>query len=637
MPEKIYERNQAQKEAIAHLAGPMLVLAGPGSGKTSVIVERTARMCGSGRIAPDQILVVTFSRMAAEGMKKRFLSYTRQETTRVTFGTFHSVFFFILSQAYGLGPGNILKEEERGRILRGLLIENGGEQLLEGELWRELLKEISTVKGNRIRLKHFHSAICPDDLFNRIFQQYQDSMKKQRKLDFDDMLLDCYELFMRRPDILARWRKKYAYILVDEFQDINPLQYDVLRLLAAPENNLFAVGDDDQSIYRFRGSSPAIMLSFEKDFPGAKRVLLNVNYRCSGNILDTAAQVIRNNRQRFSKTLSTPNEPGPPVSVRIYKTSREECAWLVRELENRREAGDALTDTAVLFRTNQEAEELVKQLMDRGIPFTMRDRLPNLYDHWVSRDILSYLRLAEAVKTAKRSSRRVLLPREAFLIVMNHPNRYFSREAVSFASVSEGTDPALKVDPERLLLYYREKAWLRQRVEVYLQELETLSVLPPFAAVNYVRNGMGYEAFLKEQASTTGRNVEDLLQVLSGLQEEARSLPSLQAWEKGIREYREKLMDQARRQKEKNEGVTLSTLHASKGLEYDQVMILNVNEGQIPFRKALLPEAIEEERRLFYVGMTRARSRLTLCLVCRRNENPAAPSRFLFEAGYHAP
>ena len=628
-------RNLAQQEAIAHLSGPMMVLAGPGSGKTSVIVERCAQMIAAG-ISPGNILVVTFSRMAAGEMKERFLRFIGEESTQVTFGTFHGVFYAILKHAYGYSPANILSEEEKRKLIRQVLIECGQEQMLEGDFLEDILGEISLVKNGRLDLAYYHSMSCPDEVFSQVYASYARALREARKLDFDDMLLECYRLFIRRPDILEAWRGKFAYILVDEFQDINALQYDVVRLLAAPKSNLFIVGDDDQSIYGFRGAKPGIMLGFEKDYPGAKRVLLNVNYRCSGNILETAMEVIKHNQARFPKELSTPNAEGRPVMVRIYHNPQEEASSLAAMCKRRLEAGERLEDTAILFRTNREAEGLTSALLHAQVPFIMREKLPNLYAHWICRDLISYLELARGKET-----------RAHFLQVMNRPARFISREAVAAstkAAPAEG--PAslpfvpraqgVWVDFDGLKAFYREKEWMLMRLTALENDLSVLRSLPPFAAINYIRKGIGYEKFLREYARFRRMKAEDLLSVLEEIQNSARGLSSLESWYEQMERHTRELERMERHQELNREGVTLCTLHASKGLEYDKVIVMNVNEGFIPFKKAVLPDAIEEERRLFYVGMTRAKKELSLCVVRRQGEENLSPSRFLKEAGYEA-
>lgn len=605
------KRNSSQKRAIAHLSGPMMVLAGPGSGKTSVIVERTAYMTGEGKIPSSSVLVVTFSRAAAVEMKERFLKFTGQSSTRVTFGTFHGVFYGILKQAYNLTSANILSEEEKNGILRELALNFGGELAAEGDFTEEIAKEISMVKGNRISLEHYYSSCCPDEVFRQIYGAYGNMLRERRKLDFDDMLLSCYELFDKRKDILRAWQQKFRYILVDEFQDINQLQYDIVRLLAEPENNLFIVGDDDQSIYHFRGARPEIMLNFTKDYPGAEKVVLDVNYRCSKRILDSAMKVIGRNKTRFQKELSTPNQEGEPVRLCEYANPREEYLSVTAELRKRLEQGENLENTAVLLRTNQEAEGLIAAFMERQIPFTMKEKLPNLFQHWICRNLLAYMRFAQGERS-----------RKLFLEIMNRPNRYISRDAVVSGR---------EISFEQLRDFYKDKDWMCDRLTTMETHLRILKGLPPYAAINFIRKGMGYEEYLQEYALYRKIKPEELGEILDRLSESAKGMNTLKEWEEYIEDYTRKLEEQAGKQKK--EGVQILTLHGAKGLEFDRVYILNVNEGSIPYRKAVLAPAVEEERRLFYVGMTRARKFLTLCYVKKQYEKEREPSRFLKEAG----
>ena len=588
-----------------------MVLAGPGSGKTSVIVERTAYMTGEGKIPSSSVLVVTFSRAAAVEMKERFLKFTGQSSTQVTFGTFHGVFYGILKQAYNLTSANILSEEEKNGILRELALNFGGELASEGDFTEEIAKEISMVKGNRISLEHYYSSCCPDEVFRQIYGAYGNMLRERRKLDFDDMLLSCYELFDKRKDILRAWQQKFRYILVDEFQDINQLQYDIVRLLAEPENNLFIVGDDDQSIYHFRGARPEIMLNFTKDYPGAEKVVLDVNYRCSKRILDSAMKVIGRNKTRFQKELSTPNPEGEPVRLCEYANPREEYLSVTAELRKRLEQGENLENTAVLLRTNQEAEGLIAALMERQIPFTMKEKLPNLFQHWICRNLLAYMRFAQGERS-----------RKLFLEIMNRPNRYISRDAVVSGR---------EISFEQLRDFYKDKDWMCDRLTTMETHLRILKGLPPYAAINFIRKGMGYEEYLQEYALYRKIKPEELGEILDRLSESAKGMNTLKEWEEYIEDYTRKLEEQAGKQKK--EGVQILTLHGAKGLEFDRVYILNVNEGSIPYRKAVLAPAVEEERRLFYVGMTRARKFLTLCYVKKQYEKEREPSRFLKEAG----
>ncbi len=269
-----------------------MVLAGPGSGKTTVITHRTKHLIEHCGVDPSRILVITFTRAAAREMQERFEQLMEGTPSgRVSFGTFHSVFFTILKHAYRYQASDIVREEQRVRFLREMV--DGMDLELEDErdFVSAVLGEISYVKSEMLDLDHYYSQNCSEQVFKTLYQGYEERLRRARLLDFDDMLVMCCELFTQRPDILAAWQKKYQYILVDEFQDINKVQYQIVRMLAKPEDNLFIVGDDDQSVYRFRGSRPEIMLGFPRDYPQAKTVVLGINYRSTSQIVDAALRL----------------------------------------------------------------------------------------------------------------------------------------------------------------------------------------------------------------------------------------------------------------------------------------------------------------------------------------------------------
>lgn len=601
--------NEAQRQAVEHLNGPMMVLAGPGSGKTAVITGRTCRLVEQG-IPADSILVVTFTRAAAREMKERFLKRMRQKSSRVTFGTFHGVFYGILKHAYRLSGQNILSEEQKQRLLKELAHTYCRDIDDEEELIANLNREIGMVKNNRVELEHFYSTACPEETFRVLYRSYEDWKRKNRMLDFDDIMVWCFELFQKHPEILALWQKKFHYILIDEFQDINPIQYDIVRMIAKPEDNLFIVGDDDQSIYRFRGARPEIMLHFPNDYPNTKRVTLDINYRSSGAIVRQAGKLIAHNEKRYQKNMTASHGRGKAVSLREYENVKEELLDVMDGVRNAVKSGVPYEEIALLFRTNAASRMAVEQLIADNIPFQMRDRLPNLYDHWIARDLLTYLKIG--MGSRKRSD---------FLQICNRPNRYLARDAFENATVSF----------EALYDYYEGKEWMCRRIEKLEQDLQMIGRMTPFGAVNYIRYAMGYEEYLKEYASYRRVKPEEFLDRLDELQELSRGYRTTQEWFRHIEEYRETLAREARKKQQEKEGVTVSTLHSVKGLEYDCVYILDIVEGVIPYQKAVLEEDIEEERRMFYVGMTRARKELTLCTVRERFDRKTEPSRFLEE------
>lgn len=600
-----------------HNQGPMMLLAGPGSGKTTTMTKRVVSLLENYHVNPANILVVTFTKAAAREMKERFEklcmdSGIAQNYKQVTFGTFHGVFYGILRHAYRLTGKNIISEEQRFDMLRELVYRQRIEIEDEKEFFEGLVQEISEVKNSRIPLEHYYSKNCPDEVFRKIYTSYVTICRQSRLLDFDDMLLYCYDLLTQRPDILAGWQKKFQYILVDEFQDINKLQYDIVKMLAAPENNLFIVGDDDQSIYSFRGAKPEIMMNFPKDFPSVQTELLPVNYRSTGEIVEAAGKVIAWNKRRFQKKIHTDNEKGKAPLVKAFQNGKEEELYLKDCIVKAHEQGCPYEEMAVLYRTNSGARFLVETLMEYQIPFQMRDVLPNLYDHWIAKNLISYMKLAEGDRSRKE-----------FLQVMNRPNRYISREVLDEPQVSF----------EALRWHYEEKEWMLDRIDKFEEDLNLLKNMTPYAAINYIRHGIGYDEYLRTYALFRKLKIEDMHEILDELADSAKGYQTFGEWFIHIAKYTDKIKEQARTKISEKKGVVISTFHSIKGLEFDQVFLMDVNEGTIPYRKAVTESNIEEERRLFYVGMTRARKELNLFYIKERHEKRMMPSRFLMEGG----
>lgn len=608
--------NQSQLSAALHKDGPMLVLAGPGSGKTKTLVERTKNLILKHGVSPSNILVITFTKAAANEMKQRFereMEGQAYGNAKVTFGTFHAIFFMVLKLAYNYNSNNIVSEDTKRQAIRELVQKYALEFRDENELISGILGEISMIKNTRISLEHFYSTQCGSDVFHKIYKEYQSFLDKHHLLDFDDMQTLTYELFMERTDILQAWQKKYQYILVDEFQDINQIQYDLVRMLAAPENNLFMVGDDDQSIYRFRGSKPEIMLHVPKDYPDVKQIQLDINYRCHPEIVRASLNLIGHNKERFSKTIvseKTVEEKQNVIQYGMFSDQRQEVQFVLKQIEEQLKSGYALSDIAVLFRTNTQPRFLMEQLMAYNIDFKTRDQIPNLYDHWIARDIRTYMDIA-------RGSRA----RKDILMIMNKPNRYLRRDSLYDTHI----------DFEEWEKLYDEQPWVAERIEKLHCDIKMLEKMSPYAAINYIRHGIGYEEYLSEYADYRGLNKEDLYDVLDELQASARGFKNYEAWELHMQEYAQELKEKARQKNENPNAITLSTMHSAKGLEFASVFIIDANEGITPYKKAVLDKEIEEERRLFYVGMTRAIEKLTICSVKEIHNRPADVSRFVEE------
>lgn len=601
--------SRAQSQAITHGDGPCLVLAGPGSGKTLTIVNRIKYLIEKRKVRPEEILVITFTKYAAAEMKLRLKALTEGRNLPVVAGTFHGIYYGILKWAYRFGPQNIFSEEEKLNLLNQIVSHQEELEIEDGEDFiRQAVGEISIVKNNRVDLDAYQAKCCAPDIFRKIYEEYETGRKQLKKIDFDDMLVLCHELFIKRPDMLAAWQKKFRYVLIDEFQDINQVQYDVIKMLAAPEDNLFAVGDDDQAIYGFRGADSGLMFQFKEDFPQAREILLDENYRSGANIVRNALKVIGHNKVRFEKEIRTKKENGATVHVQETKDSAQEAEYVAREIARRIGEGIKPENIAVLYRVHTDVRALSEKLVDSQIPFQMRERLPNVYQHFIAKDFCTYLRMAAGGRS-----------RRDFLQIMNRPKRYLGRDCVSTGE---------KVDFEELRKFYFDKGWMVDRVDQLEWDLKMMGDMAPYAAIQYLRKRIGYDDFLREYAK--GRQTDALFDIVTELEEAAKPFSTATEWFSHIEEYTEVLKQKGQRQEQAG-GVQLLTLHAAKGLEFDTVFIIQANEGRLPYQKALREDGEEEERRLFYVGMTRAKEVLKISYVKLKNGKEISPSRFVEE------
>ena len=543
-------------------------------------------------------------------MKSRLCLVMGKRDLPVTVGTFHGIYYGILKWAYRMNQENILSETEKYQILRGVINKERMEIFDEEDFIQDIAAEIGKVKNNRIPLEEFVSEKCSADAFRNIYRNYEQHRKELKKIDIDDMLVLCYELFRSRPDVLAQWQKKFRYVLIDEFQDINRIQYDVIRMLAQPENNLFVVGDDDQAIYGFRGADSELMLGFGKDFPNAKQILLGMNYRSTANIVQNSLKLIENNVERYSKKLEANREGGSCLHIQEVKDPVEEAEYVLEEIQKCKENGIKEEEIAILFRVHTDARAVVEAMVERKIPFQMKEHLPNIYEHFIAKDIMAYFRLATGARR-----------RQDFLQVMNRPKRYLGRDSVSGSQVSF----------EDMRKFYCDKDWMIDRIDQFEWDVKMLMKMAPYAAIQYIRKRIGYDDFLKEYAFTHQINRSDLNEVLAEIEEAAKAFSSVEEWFAHVEEYTETLKVKEKERNRPRSGVRLMTIHASKGLEFRQVFLIAANEGRIPYQKAKTDKEIEEERRLFYVAMTRAKDFLKICYVKIKNGKEVTPSRFVDE------
>ncbi len=589
----------AQEAAIRHRDGPAMVTAGPGSGKTLVIAERIRYLVDSFGVDPSLILTITFTNAAAEEMKRRAVKIMPTRAAYLTFGTFHSIFFLILKHTFNLNSGNILSNSQRYMILNDILKVRGTETGDRKQLISDLISLISNYK-NTGRINS--SLELADGELEEIIEMYRIRLEGMNLLDFDDMLLKCRKLFYERKDVLKIWQKRYRYIQVDEFQDINEVQYEVVRLLAGRERNLFVVGDDDQAIYGFRGSKPGIMKRFKEDHPDLSGYELSVNYRSDANIVGAASKVISFNKERLEKDIRAYKEATERIRVIKARDITGEIDAISDLLKNDPDK-DACDKTAILLRTNTMTGLYAQGLRASGLFCRTGLRTYNIYKSGPGKDILDYMRFAAGDDS-----------REVFLNIFNKPDRGIYRGALTEE----------RVDINALLAYYRDDLAVRERIEKLFADRRMLFKLKPSLAIHYLCHAMGYMDYLKKKAGrgdvfASYKNTADEIEAKAG------RYRSINEWLKYAKDG-----DMGT---EGDKGVNVLTMHASKGLEFDTVIIPDLNEGMIPYGRAVMPEQTEEERRLFYVALTRAKKKLILLYSDENSGKKRYPSRFLEETG----
>ena len=631
--------SKSQLKAIKHGKGAMLVMAGPGSGKSFVIIQRILNLIREYRIRPDNILVISFSKASTLELKQRFQK--QLSLVEVNFATFHACFFHILKETYHYTSKDIITEKQKREILKTILLDSEyekteeksnyvqfkKEQKEEGEnpdnkkgikniteKTEEYLQKISYYKNKGIKELREKEA----KQFQKIYHAYNQEMHHNHKLDFEDMGLLCLQLFQNNPDILEKWQEKFQYILIDEFQDINMIQFRIVQLLAGKYRNLFVVGDDDQAIYGFRGSNPQIMLDFKKYYPDTEQVLLETNYRCSEPIVKEALKVIEQNKVRFQKEIhsyqevrreeensreneryhniknSTDKIESELVIYQGFENYHKEYSYIGEQIQKYVNEQDCkYSDIACIFRTNQDMTGLAEYFARNKIPFVMKESCNSIFKHFIAMDMLAYLQFF--LEGKKRSD---------FIRIMNKPLRYISRNALSRLNNEIITWRELKQ-------YYRSKRYIVNNIEQLEKNDIWIQKLDLYGACFYIRKVIGYDNYLKEYVKEQGMNWEEAKEILDFVQESTRNMAGLEEWKDYIQQYEEALKNSG----EEKIGVQIITMHACKGLEYPIVFLPDCNEGKVPHKKAITKEEIEEERRMFYVAMTRAKRHLEILYI----------------------
>ena len=610
--------NENQLKAVNHLDGPCMVLAGPGSGKTRVITYRIANMVVNKNIKPTSILAISFTKASSIEMKNRALSLSNDfRMNKVTYGTFHSVFFRILRYFENYNIESILDEKTKRiglkNILKGLNIENADDDETIGQV----INEISYVKNELMDKRDFKSEVLTNDEFIKVYNFYEEYKQQMNKIDFDDMLIKTYELLKNNKAALDRVRSVYRYILVDEFQDINKVQFEALKLIANPSNNIFVVGDEDQSIYGFRGSRPDFLLEFEEYFSNTKKVLLDINYRSKGEIINIANRLIEKNTNIYEKVIKCGQGNGAKVNYISPEDSEEEAVYIAKDIKNKvQEDYTEYTDFAVIYRTNIQSRALVDVFMDMRIPFVVKDSIVTIYDHWAAQDILAYLRIGVNPNSNKD-----------WIRIINKPFRYISKDNLNL----------IKDEPD-FINSLINKCDLHPKQVKTINDLDIdisyVKGLNPKNAISYIRTTLDYDRYILDYCANRKIKTNGLIEILNELESSATNFKTIQEYLEHIERVKSEIVDN--KNNKETDGVIFTTMHSAKGLEFKNVYIIGANEGTIPHEKSYeiddeekKNDQIEEERRLMYVAITRAEENICISSPINKYGKRVSKSRFV--------
>lgn len=595
-----------QINAINHGQGPALVIAGPGSGKTSVLTHRIKNLIEKHKVDPKTILVITFSKSASTQMQSRFNNLCQNKKYEVEFRTFHSFFFNIIFNEYKLNTSNILNLKQKRELMKEAILSTRTITNPQTELIDILLKEVSLYKNHNESISIESEANLSNELFLKIYNKYVSLCRDIKLIDFEDMMLIVRDLFNKDSDILEKYQKYYRYILIDEYQDINDIQYEIVKKLISINNNIWICGDDDQSIYGFRASNPKIMLNFKNDFPMAKTYNLNVNFRSSDEIINASKLLIKENKDRYYKDIKGTGIKNNGFLLTSFASEPEENLYLIELIKNNIKNK---TSTAVLFRTNLEASIFASVLSSYKIDFAMKENFTNPFKNVAVSTIIHYLNLSSEYPKVSYSN---------LIAIINKPMRYIKRELIN-GNISNF---------ERLyeIFYGNNMAIIGIRSLEY--NLQRLAKLPDiYSKINYIRKAIGIDDYYRISLANLNsydnycKNMDQIMNI-------SRALKTVDDLNREA-EIFEDLNQRKKSDKIKNEFVEIMTFHASKGLEFESVILPHINEGHVPHKKSSNSN-LEEERRLLYVAMTRAKRYLYITYVSGGRDKEYMPSRFLY-------
>lgn len=608
--------NDVQKQAVLQTNGPLLLLASPGSGKTTTIIMRIGYMIEALGVKPARIKAVTFSKASANDMKARFAKFF-PHLPPVDFSTIHSLAFQVLRQTLerqGISYGIIEEADNPGvmskkQVLREIFEQLNGSKITEDQL-DELLTYITFIKNKMLPEQKW--AIAEVKVPRKVeilqrYEEYKSTASDRLLIDFDDMLLMANDIFTKNREVLAQYQRRYDFYLTDESQDTSPVQHAIIEKLVAVHQNLCVVADEDQAIYSWRGAEPDYLLNFQKIYPEARVLLMTQNYRSSASIVEPANLFIQRNKKRYNKQMFTQNPAAEPISFKILENYSLQAKYVVNQLKNLSKPGS----TAVLYRNNTSAIPLMEELDRAGLPFYMKDSTIRFFTHWVVEDIMNFMRLAYNTKNIS-----------IFEKVYRKMNAYITPTQLKALQKVQEDGCVFTLLLEHVELKEYQPEYIKRIRQTY--DSIQFDQTTPTVMLEHIRYDFGYERALKKMSEDLGFNYENLLDIVDVLGLIARHTSTMTEFA-GRLKYLENLARTSHLKNEMN-AITLTTLHSSKGLEFDRVYLIDLIDGILPSETE---EAIEEETRLFYVGITRAIRHLELISYSQRFKASVVPSVFM--------
>lgn len=609
-----------QKNAINHISGPALILAVPGAGKTTVLVHRTYNLIANHNINPENILSITFSKASSIDMKKRFNTLFPQAASyNVHFSTIHSFCYGLIREYAYINRINYRLIEDNKRqlnkynLLKKIYLDINKTYITEEKL-ENLLNAIGYIKNKMLTADQYLQDNKIDiDNFKIIYNSYENYKKKYNLLDFDDMLTISLEILKNSKILLEKYRNRYKFIQVDEGQDTSKIQMEIIRLLALPENNLIIVADDDQSIYGFRGAYPKALLDFNKDYINGKIFFMEENYRSSKNIVSVSNKFIKSNTLRYKKEIKTHNPYLEPVNIIKVKSITDQYEYLIEDLKNK-----DLSKSCILYRNNLSSIGIIEFLIRNNISFYTRDKKLRFFNHWLIKDIVDFLILAKDTSNM-----------DIYENIYYKIKGYISKNQINYAKTLD----ANKCVFERIGEYPGINEFYKRNLRELKLDFKKISNMKPREAIFYIEYHLEYDIYLKENSIKFGYTYDNLSTILYYLKLIGENCENLEEFTQRLNHIQFLCSNSTKN----TNTITLSTIHSSKGLEFENIYMIDLIDGEFPNTSSIEDfdlgniENLEEERRLFYVGITRAKKHLTLIAPNNINGNEFLPSRFLNE------